>query len=235
MDTLYLVMPAYNEEANIEEAVSSWYKVLSLTSPDSKLIVADSGSKDNTHAILEKMKETAYPQLEILSDTNQYHGPKLIAMYNYAIEHGADYIFQTDSDGQTNPDEFEQFWNLRNEHDAIIGNRVVRGDGNDRKFVENVVCFLLRIYFGVKVQDANAPFRLMKTETVAKYINKLPVDYNIPNIMFTTYFAYYKENIKFIEISFKPRQGGENSINIPNIVKIGWNALGDFHRLKKDM
>ena len=175
------------------------------------------------------------PQLEILSDTNQYHGPKLIAMYNYAIEHGADYIFQTDSDGQTNPDEFEQFWNLRNEHDAIIGNRVVRGDGNDRKFVENVVCFLLRIYFGVKVQDANAPFRLMKTETVAKYINKLPVDYNIPNIMFTTYFAYYKENIKFIEISFKPRQGGENSINIPNIVKIGWNALGDFHRLKKDM
>ena len=52
MDTLYLVMPAYNEEANIEEAVSSWYKVLSLASPDSKLIVADSGSKDNTHAIL---------------------------------------------------------------------------------------------------------------------------------------------------------------------------------------
>ena len=26
-----------------------------------------------------------------------------------------------------------------------------------------------------------------------------------------------------------------NSVNIPRIVKIGWNALGDFHNLKKDM
>ena len=77
-----------------------------------------------------------------------------------------DYIFQTDSDGQTNPAEFEQFWAVKEEYDAVIGNRVVRGDGKDRKFVENTVCFLLRLIFGVKVKDANAPFRLMKASLV---------------------------------------------------------------------
>ncbi len=59
--------------------------------------------------------------------------------------------------------------------------------------MENVVCFLLRMIFGVRVSDANAPYRLMKSELVARYIGKLPADFNIPNIMFTTYFVYYKE------------------------------------------
>lgn len=89
--------------------------------------------------------------------------------------------------------------------------------------------------FGVKVPDSNAPFRLMKKELVEKYIGKLPKDFNLPNVMFTTYFAYFNEKIKFIEITFKPRQGGTNSINIKRIIKIGWKALGDFSMLKKNI
>lgn len=234
MDTLYVVMPAYNEEANIEEVVSSWYPVLEGKSPESRLVVADAGSKDRTHAILEEMKEKM-PQIEIISDTGTYHGPKVIALYNYAIANGADYIFQTDSDGQTLPEEFGAFWEMRTAYKGIFGHRKVRGDGKSRAFVEKVVCFLLKLYFHVKVPDANAPFRLMNAQTVAKYIGRLDKDYNLPNIMMTTYFAYYKEEMTFKEVTFRPRQGGTNSINIPKIVKIGWKALKDFHNLKKAM
>ena len=81
--------------------------------------------------------------------------------------------------------------------------------------------------------DANAPFRLMKKELVARYIGKLPADFNLPNIMFTTYFAYFHEKLHFEHVTFRPRQGGTNSINIKKIIKIGWKALGDFRRLKK--
>ena len=75
----------------------------------------------------------------------------------------------------------------------------------------------------------------MKAETVGKYLYRMPRDYNLPNIMMTTYFAFYKENINFKEISFKPRQAGVNSVNIPRIIKIGWNALGVFRKFKKEM
>ena len=170
-----------------------------------------------------------------LTKQNGGHGSTLLYGYRYAIDNGADYIFQTDSDGQTNPKEFKQFWDLRNKYDAIIGNRVERGDGKDRKFVENTVCFLLWLFFGIKISDANAPFRLMKTSLVAKYIDKLPKDFNIPNIMFTTYFVYHNEKVKFIPITFKPRQGGVNSINPKKIIKIGWKAIRDFYILKKDI
>lgn len=234
-DILYIVMPAYNEEDNIKSVIEQWYPILSGKSDSSRIVIADSGSKDRTHEILLEMKNGSYPQIEILSDTNQFHGPKVIALYDYAIKNGANYIFQTDSDGQTNPDEFAAFWNERDTYNGIFGNRTVRGDGKDRAFVEKVVCLLVKMFFGVKVPDANAPFRLMKTETVAKYLHKLPEDYNIPNIMMTTYFVYYNEPTAFKEISFKPRTAGVNSINIKKIIKIGFDALSDFSRLKKEL
>lgn len=235
-------MPAYNEEANIEKVIRAWYPLLQAgrqagrqkISALSKLVVADSGSVDNTHAILLELQKEL-PQLEVLSDTGKQHGPKVIALYDYAIRNHCDYIFQTDSDGQTNPLEFDAFWQQRNNYDAIFGNRTHRGDGKSRAFVEKVVCMLVKLFFGVNVPDANAPFRLMKADKVKEYLYRLPAEYNLPNIMLTVYFAYYGAKIRFCEISFKPRQGGVNSINIPRIVTIGWKALSDFYTFRKGM
>lgn len=234
MDRLYIVLPAYNEEDAIEKVVLSWYECLSFASEGSRIVVADSGSKDHTHDILLSIQKT-HPKLVILDNKLTTHGPKLIALYKYAIDSGADFIFQTDSDGQTNPSEFEAFWKKRNQYDALMGFRRKRGDGFARKIVEKVVCILLRLYFGVSVPDANAPFRLMKAEAVGKYMHMFREDYNLPNIMLTTFFAYYGDRLAFKEISFGARKTGKNSINIPKIVKIGWKALSDFRAFKKKM
>lgn len=234
---LFIVIPAYNEEANIEQTIEDWYPIIERhpgIGNSSRLVVINDGSKDSTYEIMKSLAEN-YPQFTPITKPNGGHGSTVLYGYRYAIENNADYVFQTDSDGQTNPDEFEQFWNSIDEYDAIIGNRSIRGDGKDRKFVENTVCFLLKLVFGIKVEDANAPFRLMKTSLVKKYIGKLPEDFNLPNIMFTTYFVYFKEKVKFIDITFKPRQGGKNSINIKKIIKIGWKALFDFISLRKNI
>lgn len=234
MDNLYIVIPAYNEEENIRKVVEQWYPLLSFAHPESKLIVADSGSTDQTHDILLELAKD-HPQLYIMDDTLKQHGPKLIAMYKYAISQNADYVFQTDSDGQTNPDEFEAFWDLRNDADAIIGNRTIRGDGKIRKLVENVVCTLLRIFFKVKVNDANAPFRLFNCKVLSKYIDRFKEDYNLPNIMLVVFFEHYSERVIYKDISFKARENGKNSINLIKIFKIGLNAVKDFSNYKKTL
>lgn len=234
MDSIYIVMPAYNEQDNIKGVVNQWYPIVDKIGSNSKLVIADSGSTDDTHDILIELKKE-YPRIEILNKTGKQHGPKVIALYKYAIENGADYVFQTDSDGQTNPEEFDDFWKERLQYDGIFGHRNDRGDGKSRAFVEKVVCMLLKLYFGVKVPDANAPFRLMKCDVLKKYIYKLDDNYNLPNIMVVTYYVHYKEKVAFKKITFKPRQAGKNSINIRRIIGIGWKALGDFHKLKMEM
>lgn len=234
MEKLYIVMPAYNEQDNIESVVREWYPILRGKDEESRMIVADSGSTDATHDILQELCGEL-PQLEILSNTKRQHGPKLLALYSKAIREGAHYIFQTDSDGQTSPEEFEYFWECRREKDAVIGNRISRMDGIDRMIVEKIVCILLWLFFRVKIPDANAPFRLMKSEIVEKYIDKLPMDYELPNIMFTTFYVYYHENISFEKISFGKRKNGVNSVNLFRIFKTGRRALGDFHYFRSKM
>ena len=75
-DTLYVVMPAYNEAENIKKVVSDWYEVLSVASDDSRLVVADVGSTDETHEILLSMK-SEFPKLVTLETEYKEHGPKL--------------------------------------------------------------------------------------------------------------------------------------------------------------
>lgn len=234
MDSLYIVMPAYNEEANIANVIREWYPILEGKGEESRLVVADGGSTDRTLDILYKLQKE-YPRLQVLSKPGTDHGTKLIILYDYAISQKADYIFQTDSDGQTNPVEFDQFWKRRNKYDAVLGNRLDRKDGKSRVFVENVLRFILWIFFGVKIPDANAPFRLMKTETVRKYIYKLPENFNLPNVMLSVYFMYFHENVLYRYVSFVPRQGGENYMNVKRIIGIGWKSLGNFRRLKRDL
>lgn len=234
MEKLYIVIPAYNESENIGALVEDWYPIIEKYNGDgeSRLVVINDGSKDNTYEMLCELAESR-PLLQPITKSNGGHGATVLYGYRYAIENKADYIFQTDSDGQTLPEEFHHFWSLKEEYDAILGNRSDRQDGESRKFVENTLRFILRLTFGVKVPDANAPFRLMKRELVEKYISKMPEDFNLPNVMFTTYFAHFNEKLRFEKVTFKPRQGGVNSINIKRIVKIGWKALGDFIYLKK--
>jgi len=196
------------------------------------LVVIDDGSRDNTYQILCQLSKDR-PLLCPLTKKNNGHGPTVLYGYRYSREQGADYIFQTDSDGQTDAKEFDSFWKDRKKYDAVIGNRVLRGYGKDRKFVEDIVCLLLRIIFGVKVPDANTPFRLMNTSIVAKYIDKLSSSFEIPNIMFITYFVYHKEKVKFSEITFSQRRSEANSINIKRIIKVEWRSVGEFMKLKK--
>ena len=236
MEKLYIIIPAYNEQDNLEALIKDWYPIIEQHSADhsSRLVIINDGSKDDTYEVLKDLAKSR-PMMEVLTKENGGHGDTLLFGYRYAIENGADYIFQTDSDGQTSPSEFEDFWNNRQEYDAVFGDRTNREDGKSRVFVERVLCMILKLVFGVKIPDSNAPFRLMRASYVDKYIKMLPEHYNLPNVMLTTLGTYYNETILFLPITFKNRQGGKNSINIRKIVSIGMKALKDFRDIRKKL
>lgn len=233
-DNLYIVIPAYNEESNIENIVEEWYEVIDKIKNDSKLVVIDDGSKDNTLKKLNKLKEK-FENLVVLSKKNGGHGDTILYGYNYALENNASYIFQTDSDGQTLASEFWDFWKDRDKHSAIIGYRNNRKDRISRIFVTKVLKLVLFVIFGLKITDANTPYRLMKNEVLSKYYPMIPEHFNLSNVMLTVLLIKNKENVEFRKITFRPRQGGKNSINLRNIIKIGIQAVKDFSRIKKEL
>lgn len=231
-DVLYMVMPAYNEEANIESVVAEWHPIVAKTGSASRLVVFDDGSKDSTYQKLLDLK-AKFPQLEAVTKPNSGHGATLLYAYNYALDKGADYIFQTDSDGQTIPSEFLPFWDAREEYAAQIGHRNHRQDGFSRVFVTKTLKLVIKLVFKVTVTDANTPFRLMNRDVLAKYLPKIPKDFNLSNVILSVLLVKNNENIRFMPITFRPRQGGVNSINLKKIFKIGKKAVKDFKEIRK--
>lgn len=233
-DILYIVIPAYNEEENIEQVVRDWIPIVENINSESRLVVIDDGSKDNTYKKLCELKNE-FKQLEAVTKPNGGHGATVLYGYHYALKHNADFIFQTDSDGQTLASEFKSFWYDREKYAAIIGHRNHRKDGFSRIIVTKVLKFVLWCIFGLSITDANAPYRLVKREILEKYITRIPKDFNLSNVMLTVLLVNGKENISFRPITFRPRQGGVNSINLPRIMKIGWQAVKDFSRIKNGL
>lgn len=234
-DNLYIVMPAYNEEANITRTLNEWYPVIEhYGSPDSRLVVLDDGSKDSTYQLLEKFART-HTRLIPLRHENAGHGATLLELYDYALENGADYVFQTDTDGQTDPGEFPPFWQDRNRFDIIIGYRKKRQDGIARIFVTKVLRVVVRCMFKVDLPDTNSPYRLMTASSLAQNIRFIPPAFNLSNVILAVVYAKRNQHIDFRPISFKPRQGGKNSISLPRIVGIGKNALFDFRAINENI
>ncbi len=233
-DRLYIVMPAYNEEANINDVINDWYPVVEKIGKDSRLVIIDDGSKDNTYDIMKSLSKEK-PQFIPLTKDNSGHGATVLYGYNFAIKEKCDYVFQTDSDGQTNPEEFYEFWDLRKEYDMVIGHRNTREDGFSRVIVTKVLKLVIKICFGVSVTDANTPFRLMEARKLNENLKYIPKDFNLSNVILSVIYTKKKDKVKFVPISFKPRQGGINSINLKKIFKIGVQALKDFRKINKSL
>ena len=232
MDSLYIVIPAYNEEANIEKVAKEWHKVAVEVGAGSRLVIFDDGSKDCTYTkLLELQKEL--PQFEVVTKPNSGHGATVLFGYKYALSKDANYIFQTDSDGQTLPSEFALFWKNRKDYDLQIGFRKGRQDGLSRIFVTKVLRLVLFFQFGMWITDANTPFRLMSSSSLSELLPKIPDDYNLSNVLLTVLYHKHKKKIKYHQITFRPRQGGINSINFKRIRSIGLKAFKDFASLKK--
>ena len=234
MDCLYIVMPAYNEAATLRAVVRDWHRMLHVSgaSPESRLLLIDDGSTDDSAALLEELSAD-YPQLVVQHQANQGHGAAILNGYRLALEQGADYVFQTDSDGQTDPEKFPDFWNLRQEATMIIGERRKRQDGRSRTFVSLVLCLVIWLTLGVKLKDPNTPFRLMHGPSLLHWLQSVPEHFFLANALLAATAVWTGSKILWLPISFKPRQGGSNSLNLKRIIGVGWQSIGAFKEARR--
>ncbi len=231
---IYFVMPAYNEEANIEDVVNQWYPIVEKCGPECRLVIANDGSKDSTWEKMVSLKKDR-PQFLPLNKQNSGHGATILYLYRYALENKAEYVFQTDSDGQTDPNEFFMFMQGLSDYDMQIGTRYNREDGFSRKVVTKTLKCLVWLMFGCVVKDANTPFRLMKAQSLAKVMEVIPDDFFLSNVAISAVATKWNMKIGWHPITFRPRQGGVNSINMKRIFKIGFKAIGDFQIIRRNL
>lgn len=235
-ERFFFVFPAYNEQVNIESVVEQWMPIVQSVNQqpccEACMVIADDGSTDDTYSILLKLQQR-YPLLTALHKENSGHGATVLSLYRYALEHGADYVFQTDSDGQTDPADFMSFFEHRHQYDLQIGKRIHREDGIGRVWVSKVLLVVLWLIFHVRLQEANTPFRLIRADKLERILSAISQDSFLSNVLVSVIAAKWQYRIGYHPIAFKPRQGGVNTINYQRIFRIGCNAVIDFWKINK--
>src|SRR4029078_7820164 len=98
VDGLSIVLPAYNEDANIGIAVERALAFLPEVAKHYEIIVVNDGSADNTGSVAEALAKSHYPRVRLLNHLkNQGYGAAIRTGFNHA-QYGL--IFFTDSDNQ---------------------------------------------------------------------------------------------------------------------------------------
>lgn len=229
---LAVVMPVYNEGANIASVLREWFAALEKATSNFVLFAINDGSKDETAATLTSLNRELGSRLFVLNKENSGHGRSCRAGYELALSEGATWILQIDSDGQCDPAFFKTFYENREAYDCLFGFRRTRDDGFGRLVISRCCRMLLWLLGGKYLKDANVPYRLMRAKALRGALPGVPVDFDLQNIAIA--FALKRDRDlrwKYLPIHFRARQAGENSINYHKIAAMGLKFVRDFRRI----
>jgi glycosyltransferase involved in cell wall biosynthesis len=227
---LAIVIPAYNEEACIQQVISDWYNGISKTvNPEEfVLIVINDGSRDNTGKLLDQLSPN-YPSLKVVHQTNAGHGMAVVNGYKQAISFNPEFVFQTDSDDQFQVSDFESLWKRRNESKFILGFRQVRHDAPFRLLITRILKYSLLFIYGTSIADANIPYRLIEGNFLKKLIDSLPkITPFAPNIFLSVMAKKSGQDVLNIPIVHIERQTGEVSIRHFKLLKVCWQSFKEL-------
>ena len=229
---LMIVMPVYNEQASVRKVVNEWFQEVEDWTENFVFLAINDGSKDGTLKILERLRNQLGERMEIVEQSNSGHGQSCINGYRVARDRGIPYVFQIDSDGQCDPQYFFKFWRERENFDAIYGRRVRRDDGWRRVVASKVLWATLMAFGRVNCIDANVPYRLMKIQSIAPYLEKVPLDFFLANVALTILLARDK-SIKTgaVPIHFRERYGGEPSVRMSKFGNKAIELISQIQRM----
>jgi glycosyltransferase involved in cell wall biosynthesis len=216
---LWVVMPAYNEEACLRYVAEEWLQTLKHTYPDFIFLALNDGSKDSTLAILNSIASKE-KNFRVVDKLNAGHGQTCLEGYRIALKEAAEWILQIDSDGQCDPVYFESFLNKASEEKIIYGWRKSRDEGWRRLWISRFVTLFAFVATGVCVKDGNVPYRLMHKTTLENIVGLVPRDFHLANILVAVLQEKYF-GISWVPIHFRNRMGGTASVKTYSFVKHG--------------
>ncbi|MFV0553143.1 MAG: polyprenol monophosphomannose synthase [Mangrovibacterium sp.] len=165
-----VTIPTYNERENVERMI---HTVMALPSQFEVLII-DDNSPDGTAGIVKSLMLQFPNRLHILERAGkQGLGKAYLAGFEWALKHGADYIFEMDCDFSHNPNDLEKLLQAceNDGADVAIGSRYIRGINVinwplGRVLMSYFASMYVRIITGMKIMDCTAGFKCFRREVL---------------------------------------------------------------------
>ncbi len=157
--TLSVVLPAHNEEANIEAVVTSCLETLPNLVQDYEVVVVDDGSHDATPRIIDRLATANSHVVALHHEVNRGYGDAL--MTGFANTRG-NWVMFMDSDRQFDIADLERLLPYVDSYDIVAGYRIHRQDPPLRLLYAGIFNLAVRIFFGLQLRDVDCAFKVFR-------------------------------------------------------------------------
>src|SRR3989344_5715921 len=171
-----LIIPCYNEEANIQKGVLD--KIGNFTKSDTNFIevmIVDDGSNDHSKKLIRDEYLGQFPKFKLIENNHQ---GKAFAIITGIEKARGDLVMFSDIDLATPIEESIKLINQIDKYDIVIGSRNSRRQGAPilRKTMAVGFIIIRDIFLGLRgIKDTQCGFKIFKRGVALKIINRLKV------------------------------------------------------------
>lgn len=214
MRGIVAVIPTYNERENIEKIVEAI-----LGQPlDLSVLIVDDNSPDGTGEIADAIAERD-DRVEVLHRQGKEGlGTAYRAGFGYALDRGAQYLFEIDADFSHNPDDLPRLYAAAGEADAAVGSRYVKGGACSdwsifRWMISRGGNLYTKMLARTRTVDTTSGFRCY----TKRVLEAMPLDrVTSQGYAFQIEMTYVAEALGFkiieVPITFSEREGGQSKM-----------------------
>jgi dolichol-phosphate mannosyltransferase len=227
---ILVIVPTYNERENITPLLD---RLLGLPFGLHVLIV-DDGSPDGTGQVVRE-RMTSEPRLHLIErEGKQGLGSAYRAGFRYALDQGAEFVFEMDADFSHDPDSIGEFLKHAQQADVVLGSRYLNGVTVVNWPIQRLILSYLanrytRLVTGLPVHDATGGFKCFRRRALeAIRLDKVRSDGYSFQIEMS--FKCWRKGFRIVEIPivFVDRRAGTSKMNR----RIVWEAAWMVWRLR---
>lgn len=229
--TLYVVIPTYNESGSLPKMAAALFD---LPIPTLTMVVVDDNSPDGTGVVAEELGQRYDGRVHTIHRPGkQGLGVAYRHGFGYAVAQGADYIVQMDADLSHSPAYIPQFLRYIDEYDIVVGSRFVDGSAFDptwswtRKLLTRWAnSVYVRLILNLAQRDATAGFKLWSRRALSSVL-AYPI--RSTGFVFQVEMAYVAERLGFrtleVPIYFEERQEGVSKMSSAIKLEAAWRTM----------
>jgi glycosyltransferase involved in cell wall biosynthesis len=210
---LSIVLPCFNEEANVEPAIEQAAQAASRFSDRHEVIVVDDGSADDTALISGRLMASRHDVRLVKHPENRGYGAALRSGIRAAR---MPWVLLTDADLQFDLRQVADFVPSAASSDLIVGYRIAREDPFGRRLSAGAWNWLMQLMFSLPVHDVDCAFKLVRRDLLQS------IDLVSDGAMISTELVVrsMKSGARLTELGVhhRPRTAGEQSGANPRVV-----------------
>jgi undecaprenyl-phosphate 4-deoxy-4-formamido-L-arabinose transferase len=219
---LSVVIPVYNEEANLPSLFSRLYPVLDRLGRPYEILFTNDGSKDRSFDLL-RAQHAARPDVTRVVDFNANYGQHMAIMAAFERVRG-DVVVTLDADLQNPPEEIPKLLQkIDAGHDYVGGYRLKRHDTFFRTRASKLINFVRSRTTNIRMTDQGCMLRAYSRQVVDSVVRSGAINTFIPALAYS-----FSSSPTEVGVEHEERHAGVSNYNLYRLIRLNFDLITGF-------